>query len=77
MTSYDLSAGELVFIIGTVIFLILLSGFFSGSETALTAASKARLHKMEQNGKKGASLVSRLKGSRSASLAQFCLATIW
>jgi Mg2+/Co2+ transporter CorB len=43
-----------------VVFLIFLSGFFSGSETALTATSKARLHRLEQNGAKRASLVARL-----------------
>ncbi|MEM9495569.1 MAG: HlyC/CorC family transporter [Pseudomonadota bacterium] len=30
--------------------LLLLSGFFSGSETALTATSKARMHKLEKDG---------------------------
>ena len=30
--------------------LLLLSGFFSGSETALTATSKARMHKLESDG---------------------------
>lgn len=28
--------------------LLFLSGFFSGSETALTAASRARMHQMEK-----------------------------
>ena len=36
--------------IGTIIFLLLLSAFFSGSETALTATSKARMHKLESDG---------------------------
>ncbi|GJL91514.1 HlyC/CorC family transporter [Hyphococcus sp.] len=36
--------------IGIVFFLLLLSAFFSGSETALTATSKARLHKLESDG---------------------------
>ena len=40
--------------------LIVLSAFFSGSETALTAASRARMHAMEQDGSKRAGLVSRL-----------------
>lgn len=61
MDTFDISTAMLGFFIGTVVILILLSGFFSGSETALTAASKARLHKMEQNGEAGAGLVSRLK----------------
>ena len=40
--------------------LIILSGFFSGSETALTAASRARLHHLEQEGNRRAGLVNRL-----------------
>ncbi|MFD0915046.1 HlyC/CorC family transporter [Pseudahrensia aquimaris] len=43
-----------------IIFLIMLSGFFSGSETALTAVSKARIHSMEMSGNKRAKLVSHL-----------------
>ena len=40
--------------------LIVLSGFFSGSETALTAASRARMHQLEEQGMKRAGLVARL-----------------
>src|SRR6056297_1218674 len=40
--------------------LLVLSAFFSGSETALTAASRARLHAMEQEGDTRASAVNRL-----------------
>ncbi len=36
--------------IGIIILLLLLSAFFSGSETALTATSKARMHKLEADG---------------------------
>ncbi len=36
--------------VGIIIFLLLLSAFFSGSETALTATSKARMHKLESDG---------------------------
>ena len=31
-----------------IIFLIILSAFFSGSETALTAASRPRMHQLEK-----------------------------
>ena len=44
----------------TVLVLLMLSGFFSGSETALTAASRARMHAMEKDGKPGAKRVNRL-----------------
>ncbi|CAN7249629.1 HlyC/CorC family transporter [Pararhizobium sp. LjRoot235] len=44
-----------------IIFLmILLSAFFSGSETALTTASRARMHALEANGDHRAGLVNRL-----------------
>ncbi|MGE6742575.1 HlyC/CorC family transporter [Allorhizobium pseudoryzae] len=44
----------------SIIGLIMASGFFSGSETALTAASRARMHTLESNGDERAGLVSRL-----------------
>jgi Mg2+/Co2+ transporter CorB len=43
-----------------VFILLLLSAFFSGSETALTAVSRARMHALEQEGNERAGLVSRL-----------------
>ena len=43
-----------------VIVLLAFSGFFSGSETALTAASRARMHAMEKDGDKRAARVNRL-----------------
>jgi Mg2+/Co2+ transporter CorB len=44
----------------TILGLICLSAFFSGSETALTAASRSRMHTMEANGDARAAVVSRL-----------------
>ena len=52
---------ELIFLPLAILFLLLLSAFFSGSETALTGASRARLHQMEQSGNHRASLVNRLR----------------
>ena len=46
--------------IGSIFFLLMLSGFFSGSETALTATSKARMHKLESDGHLGAKRVNIL-----------------
>ncbi len=40
--------------------LLVLSAFFSGSETALTAASRPRMHNLEQSGISRAGLVNRL-----------------
>ncbi len=45
--------------------LILLSGFFSGSETALTAASEPVMHQRERQGDRRAGLVLRLHEKRS------------
>lgn len=47
-----------------ILALLVLSAFFSGSETALTAASRARMHQLEQNGDKRATIVSRLIATR-------------
>ncbi len=44
--------------------LILLSAFFSGSETALTAASRARMMQLQKNGEKRAGIVTRLLEKR-------------
>ncbi|MBC7284289.1 HlyC/CorC family transporter [Hoeflea sp.] len=43
-----------------ILVLIALSGFFSGSETALTAASRARMHSLELNGDLRAGTVTML-----------------
>lgn len=48
------------FTIGGILCLLVMSAFFSGSETALTAASRARMHQMEKAGDRRASVVSRL-----------------
>ncbi|SLN32645.1 HlyC/CorC family transporter [Oceanibacterium hippocampi] len=44
-----------------IVILLLLSAFFSGSETALTAASRARLHMLEQQGDGRAQIVNQLR----------------
>lgn len=51
---------EIALTAGTIVLLILISAFFSGSETALTGASRARMHALEQDGSSRAALVSRL-----------------
>lgn len=47
-----------------VIFCILLAAFFNGSETALTAASRARMYALERGGDGNAKRVNRLLGKR-------------
>ena len=46
-----------------IVLLIGLSAFFNGSETALTAVSRARMHALEQEGNQRAALVNRLLAS--------------
>ena len=50
--------------IAAIFILLFLSGFFSGSETALTAASRARMHQLEKTGVRSAATVSRLIAAR-------------
>src|SRR5262247_157521 len=47
-------------ILAAILVLILLSAFFNASETALTAASRARMHALDQEGNAKARLVNRL-----------------
>jgi Mg2+/Co2+ transporter CorB len=47
-----------------IVVLLALSGFFSGSETALTAASKARLLQLEKSGDRRAGIVGQLIENR-------------
>ncbi|WP_210200415.1 HlyC/CorC family transporter [Cohaesibacter celericrescens] len=56
-----------------ILFLIALSGFFSGSETALTAASRARMHQKEKSGEPGASAVNQLLQSRERLIGSLLL----
>ncbi len=48
---------ELVIAVGAIVVLLLISSFFSGSETALTAASLPRLHQLAKQGNKRAKSV--------------------
>jgi Mg2+/Co2+ transporter CorB len=57
--SFDLSIPAVA-----IVFLLLLSAFFSGSETALTATSRARLTELERRGSWRASLALSLTKSR-------------
>ena len=47
---------DLGFTIAAILFLIVLSAFFSGSETALTATSRARLNELERRGSRRAAM---------------------
>lgn len=63
-------------IIGYIIaiaFLLALSGFFSGSETALTAASRARMHQLEKDGDARAASVNHLIADRERLIGSILL----
>ena len=51
---------SLAVLIGSIIGLIFLSAFFSGSETSLTSASKARIHTLARSGKKNAAIFEKI-----------------
>jgi len=44
-----------------ILLLLVLSGFFSGSETALTTASRGKLHALSNQGSKGATTALKLR----------------
>lgn len=46
--------------VAVIIFCVAMSAFFAASETALTGASRARMHALERNGDRRAALVNRL-----------------
>ncbi|MEH6402216.1 MAG: HlyC/CorC family transporter [Sneathiella sp.] len=64
---------ELILSISAIVLLLILSGFFSGSETALTAASRARLHQMEQGGDKRAGAINKLRSQHTKLISAILL----
>src|SRR5690606_20924795 len=48
-------------ILGCIVLLLLISAFFSGAETAFTAASRARLHALESQGNRRAGRVNDMR----------------
>ncbi|HNR78593.1 MAG TPA: CNNM domain-containing protein, partial [Parvularculaceae bacterium] len=61
MTGID---ANILVMAGAIILLLFVSAFFSGSETALTATSRARMHKLESDGDKRAKRVNALIRNR-------------
>ena len=58
---------------GAIAVLLCFSGFFSGSETALTAASKSRMHHLEKEGSSRAKVVNTLLGDRESLIGAILL----
>ena len=63
----------LILSIVAIVVLLLISGYFSGSETALTAASRARMHQLKRNGDPRAAAVGRLIGRRERLIGSILL----
>jgi len=59
--------------IGIILFLLVCSGFFSSSETSLTAASRVRMHAAEKDGDKRATVVTKLLNMRERLLGGILL----
>ena len=52
---------------------LMLSAFFSGSETALTASSRARMHRLEKHGNREARIVNKLLTTRERMIGAILL----
>ncbi|MCB1650593.1 MAG: HlyC/CorC family transporter [Alphaproteobacteria bacterium] len=61
------------FSILAIIVLLFLSAFFSGSETALTAASRVRMHNREKEGDKRAALVNKIRDKKDRMIGALLL----
>lgn len=57
----------------SIVFLLLLLGFFAGSETALTVASKPLMHHLEKEGNRRAALFNRLHDKKERLLGSILL----
>jgi Mg2+/Co2+ transporter CorB len=67
MTTYDW------FALGAIVLCLLLSAFFSGSETALTASSRARMHRLEKQGNRRAAIVNAMVQMRERMIGAILL----
>jgi Mg2+/Co2+ transporter CorB len=56
-----------------IAFLLAISAFFSGSETALTAVSRGRMHQLEKDGSRAAANVNRLVENRERMIGSVLL----
>ncbi len=64
---------EFWIVVGAILALLVLSAFFSGSETALTAVSSARMHHRARRGDARAAAVRRLRADREGLIAAILL----
>lgn len=64
---------DLILSLISIFLLILCSGFFSGSETGLTAVSRSKIHKLKTAGNKRAAMVSRLHKNKDSLIGTILL----
>lgn len=64
---------EIVCSIVAIFILLLLSAFFSGSETAMTASNPSRMHSLEKQGNKRAGLVNRVREQKEKMIGALLL----
>ena len=62
--------GDILTLIGVILLLVLASAFFSSAETALTAASDARMRQLAGKGNKRARLVEKLRDDREGLIGE-------
>src|SRR6202021_4261208 len=61
--------------LGAILLLLIVSAFFSLSETALTAVSRGRMHQLEKDGSHAARDVNRLVANREQLIGAVLLGT--
>lgn len=64
---------ELLYYVLTITLCLLISAFFSASETALTAISRARIYQLVMNGNKAAQIVSKLRREKESMISAILL----
>ncbi|MCE9522753.1 MAG: HlyC/CorC family transporter [Alphaproteobacteria bacterium] len=62
--AHELSTGDFIISASITVVLMLFSAFFAGSETAMTGASRARMHQLEKDGEPRAKAVNWLLKNR-------------
>ena len=64
---------EIILSLIAIFVLLMLSAFFSGSETALTASNQSRMHALERQGNKRAAMVNRIKSHKDKMIGALLL----
>lgn len=64
---------EIVISLIAIFILLLLSAFFSGTETAMTASNQSRLHNLEKQGNRKAALVNEIKEKKEGMIGALLL----